>query len=39
VSGNWNNGSNVSPFYWSGNLGPSGAYFTIGARAVIEQAS
>jgi hypothetical protein len=35
VSWNWNNGTNVSPFYWNGNNGPSNANINIGARAVI----
>ena len=35
VSGNWNNGTNVSPFYWNGNNGPSNTNINIGARAVI----
>ncbi len=35
VSGNWNNGANVSPFYWNGNNSPSNANINISARAVI----
>jgi hypothetical protein len=35
VSGNWNNGGNVSPFYWNGNNTPSNANINIGSRAVI----
>ena len=39
VSGYWDSGSYVAPFYWFGDYGPSGANINIGARAVIEQAS
>lgn len=37
VSGSGDNGASVSSFFWDGNIGPSGAYIVIGARAVIEQ--
>jgi hypothetical protein len=36
VSGSWLDGSDVSPFSWSGGNGPSSARIDIGARAVIE---
>jgi len=37
VSGSWLNGADVSPFAWHGYYGPANAYFSLGARAVIEQ--
>lgn len=37
VSGAWLHGTNVSPFCWYGNYGPSRASLALGARAIIEQ--
>lgn len=37
VSGVWNSGAGVSPFFWNGSNGPSDAFLSFGARAVIEQ--
>jgi hypothetical protein len=34
--GNWNNGSNVSPWYWNGNNNPSNSNHNIGGRLILE---
>jgi len=35
VGGNFNNGGNVSPFYWNGNNGPGNTNINIGGRSDI----
>jgi len=32
--GNWNNGTNVSPFYWNGNNSPTNTNINIGGRLI-----